>query len=961
MLVRIPITLSGADGIEEHKMIALLARRTLVHPLCALVLTIVLGCWAGSSAAQAPEPNIRIDIGGDYSGLQFSPNGDYLLVVGYDSVRRYNLSRHRFDSQLSFPRASLDSFAISSDGTRLARIISETPEIQIIDFNSGELLNTSYYPRSHVFRPKVVTFSHDDAHLIVSESKKLHVWNLLSRTWHTLSLASDGVFSLSKTGHLVTKSGGVVSSLLEVRPFYSSEPAISKTIEDFLDDIAISNDGSKILLNESRRSHKGKSEHVWYVLDRQTLVPLNEPWILPALGRLYRDSTWLDDRPIALYTMTSGPGIAIFDLYSRGPLLSLPTIDPSNVVLSPDGRWLAVVRNNSFADVYALAVESARNTIERVAANVEQARPRLVPQLPHRGDVRGLAVSRDGRIVALGGDDGYVSLWDRVSGKVFRRLSDGKKSVRALALSPDGSQVLASMSPGGALLWDVASGKLLQRLDEFHYGDGDAFVAFLADGTQTLLCRRHECTLQHLSPDVQGRGTRLHLGEDVRSYSFYYAVSLAPDEESVSLALGDDGVGWMELHGERRRRVIKVPGNTEVTSVAALGDAWIAAGLSNGEVLLIDAVEGRILKTLRTRETGIGAMIRLDDERLVVASDGRGWLGKADDPAGEILVVSSKDLLVQKRLTWSQPMGDGGRPSSAYIQLLAAGGDGGWLASASQHDAHGRSRMSLVQLWDTDIAQATGVFQAPQPLALARRVQFDENNDLLLVRSQDVASLWNLKDGRVIRQFRYFTTALGYEGSDAIIRQHFQALTADQTGVVVETRGDRLLVLDAADRETRFALENSDFYPTRQHSVPVVNLDVVQGVLRLRQTESVVRLERLSLDDGSIIDSTNLGINSLAFAVSNRVGTIYLVADDLVADGKGGAVLWDTSSGERTAFEAGAAGPENVAFSYDGQLLAIAEADGTVRPLGHLRRSIRSAAFGPTDHVRRRRLGRDRR
>ena len=104
--------------------------------------------------------------------------------------------------------------------------------------------------------------------------------------------------------------------------------------------------------------------------------------------------------------------------------------------------------------------------------------------------------------------------------------------------------------------------------------------------------------------------------------------------------------------------------------------------------------------------------------------------------------------------------------------------------------------------------------------------------------------------------------------------------------------------------------------------------DVVQEVLRLTDD---LRVERLSLKDGLVMGSANLGIASLSFAVSDRAGKVYLVAD-----GSGQVVLWNTDSDERTVLRSTAVGAESVAFApvsgygEGRRVLAIAETDGTV-------------------------------
>ena len=146
-----------------------------------------------------------------------------------------------------------------------------------------------------------------------------------------------------------------------------------------------------------------------------------------------------------------------------------------------------------------------------------------------------------------------------------------------------------------------------------------------------------------------------------------------------------------------------------------------------------------------------------------------------------------------------------------------------------------------------------------------------------------------------------------------------QIFTADQTGVVVKALGDRLLVLDSETGKTRFSLQNRDDW--LNDTVPVYSEIGIQGILRETNNELV---ERLSLHDGSVLDTANLDILWLNFVVSDRDGDLYLVIADSV-------ILWDIASGNNVLVEADPIyGPESVTFSPDGELMAIAERDGTL-------------------------------
>ncbi|MHB1422943.1 MAG: WD40 domain-containing protein [Gemmataceae bacterium] len=98
------------------------------------------------------------------------------------------------------------------------------------------------------------------------------------------------------------------------------------------------------------------------------------------------------------------------------------------------------------------------------------------------GGVLAAAVSPDGRMLATGGQNGAVRLWERASDKQRRAMYGDTASVRAVAFSADGT-VLATGSGNGLLrLWDVATG---QRLHVFSGHRGPVVVAAFAGSAFT--------------------------------------------------------------------------------------------------------------------------------------------------------------------------------------------------------------------------------------------------------------------------------------------------------------------------------------------------------------------------------------------------------------------------------------------------------------------------------------------
>ncbi len=89
-------------------------------------------------------------------------------------------------------------------------------------------------------------------------------------------------------------------------------------------------------------------------------------------------------------------------------------------------------------------------------------------RLRHAGWVDGVAYSPDGMLLASGGRDDRVRVWDAKTGKEVRQFNLGRKGqgaspVNGVAFSPDGKLLAAGGWGTRLALWDVASGKEVLR------------------------------------------------------------------------------------------------------------------------------------------------------------------------------------------------------------------------------------------------------------------------------------------------------------------------------------------------------------------------------------------------------------------------------------------------------------------------------------------------------------------
>ena len=503
--------------------------------------------------------------------------------------------------------------------------------------------------------------------------------------------------------------------------------------------------GNRLLVGTSQVNDGTEVAHAWSVLDTQTLSAVAELWVKRLDGDVYWGGAWLGDRAVVLYYNETHAGSTIYDVRERKVMFAAPSVHPSNVALSPDGRWLAIIDSElGMIDVHTLDRSSEGSSTV--------ALPRLVPQL-HSGKITAMTMSDDATVVATAGDDAWISLWDRRSGRMFRRVDTGRRviplpaSAESVALSADGRQVMASSAelfglPTTIGIWDVASGERLQRLHD----DINTFLTFLAPGdTQALMCNVERCRVQPLPLYGAEVGTILPTEFGARFAG--QPMSLSTDESYLALALNkvnvdsegnavssEASVGWMELDTNGRWGVISIPGDNWVGGVAALDGARVVAGLFNGDVLLVDGVRGRIVSGIPgyTTQILVRSIVPLDERRFVIGGlDSHGRHGVA--------IISSRDLSILQRMPGDELV-------DKPIDLLAVGGSGRWLAAGS-------SLSSDLLLWNTEGVDEVSHIR-PRVIP-AWRVQFDGHGGSLLVDGESVGSLWDLEDGHVYHQFRH--------------------------------------------------------------------------------------------------------------------------------------------------------------------------------------------------------------
>jgi WD40 repeat protein/serine/threonine protein kinase len=105
-----------------------------------------------------------------------------------------------------------------------------------------------------------------------------------------------------------------------------------------------------------------------------------------------------------------------------------------------------------------------------------------LPPLRHSSCMCGLAMSRDGGLLAAGGSDGWVKLWNTQTWDEVRKFRAHGQHIHRVAFSPDGRQLATTSWDGTVKMWEVATGRWLYTLEHREdAGDEVGSVVFSPD------------------------------------------------------------------------------------------------------------------------------------------------------------------------------------------------------------------------------------------------------------------------------------------------------------------------------------------------------------------------------------------------------------------------------------------------------------------------------------------------
>lgn len=427
------------------------------------------------------------------------------------------------------------------------------------------------------------------------------------------------------------------------------------------------------------------------------------------------------------------------------------------LAFSPDGKWLATASDDKSVKLWSVERAPAGPGI---AGGFAWPRPCIRERATLGGYTRGvrtIAFSNDSSILATGGFDWTVKLWNLSAWTPnglpppARTLSGHQNLIWSLAFSPDGMMLATGSEDRTIRLWDLSAWREsaynpavpITAAVLTGHTDGVIALAFSPDG-KTLATGSNFRDQSLRLWDVSRRRERIRLKGHVRAV---FAVAYSPDGQSLATASADSTIRLWDPTTGRERTVLQ--GHTGYVSTLAFSadNKLLASGGADRVVRLWDLEEHR-------EETG--------------TVEAAGTLGPMTFVPGAMHLIFAEDSNLRR---WD--IGAGGLTSmpshNSTVRIVAAASDGTVAALGANQ---------TVRIWRNGqplrtLAGIAGI----RSLALSPDGQYLALGDL-----RGAIHLWDLRTGTKLKQlagsagtitvlsFSDDGTRLAAAGADKVVR-----------------------------------------------------------------------------------------------------------------------------------------------------------------------------------------------
>ena len=291
--------------------------------------------------------------------------------------------------------------------------------------------------------------------------------------------------------------------------------------------------------------------------------------------------------------------------------------------------------NAKFYRVFFLAIATVLPLA--IAPTRLNAQQNLVATLVgHSDGVRSVAFSPDGKLLASGGSDNSIRIWDMKSHTEKVALKGHLDSVSSVAFSPDGKLLASGSHDFTIRIWDIETGQVRATLGKNLSSDLPYNIAFSPDGKTLAASGSCGGDLWNIS------GVTL-ISHKTATSTWAHCLALSPDGKFLSICDSSDKTACIDL-ATGKEVFIESESITGTSSCVAVSsdNRTLAVGGRKHTVTLWDFKTGKRLSILKS-----DAVVEPPQRFSTgIPVDGLVY-SVAFSPDGELLAMASYDCAIK--------------------------------------------------------------------------------------------------------------------------------------------------------------------------------------------------------------------------------------------------------------------------------------------------------------------------
>jgi WD40 repeat protein len=524
----------------------------------------------------------------------------------------------------------------------------------------------------------------------------------------------------------------------------------------------------------------------------------------------------------------------------------------------------------------------------------------------HKRDVLSVSFSPTDKIIASGGWDSAVKLWDVKTGKEIRTLSGHREGygVNSVNFSHDGKMVASGSDDATIKLWDVETGKEIRTLSGHN---GFILSVDFSPNSKILVSGSWDGTIKLWDVET---------GKEIRTLSGHQhginSVSFSHDGEMIASGSNDRNV---KLWNAKTGREIRTLSGHQygINSVGfSHNRKIIASGSDDGTIKLWDVKTGKEIRTLSGHQLGVLSISFNFDDKTIVSGSWDSTIKLWDIETGkEIRTLSGHQRSVNS-VNFSP--------------------DGRTIISGSDD--------KTIKLWDVNAGRDPHVFSGHRSYVVSS--SFSPDGRIIASGSwDDTVKLWDVATGQEIRSisgYQNYVTSIRFNHDGRIIASGSWDGTVNLWNVAT---GQEIRSL--SEHQDKTAINSVDFSPDSK----VIAAGTDSGTIKLWDVATGQIIRTLSGHQNYVV--------SINFSPDGK--TILSGSDDRTVK------LWDVETGrEIRTFSGHQKEVSSVNFSPNGKTIASGSWDNTVklwdvetgreiRTLSAYQNHINSVSFSPDSRI----------